>query len=69
MWVQLTVGVKMNYQNLIQICDKFAELGISEDCWSDDGSQRTNHWTGTLDEVRKDLGRDLTDEEITVETV
>lgn len=41
------------------------ELNAPEDCLAGDKQSRTNHWTGTCEELRGFLGRRLVPEEIT----
>lgn len=54
----------MKYSDLVQCCERLAEDQISG-WWLDDNDRESNHWSATLDVMREELGRDLTDVEIT----
>ncbi len=59
---------KSNYASYCQLadcCDALEEANVSESYWGDDGGE-SNHWSATMGAMKEDLGRGLTDEEITV---
>jgi hypothetical protein len=53
-------------ETLSDTASRFDRELVPECCLSDDGTQTTNHWSGTLDEIREHLGRELTEAEVTV---
>lgn len=51
---------------LARAAQNLADLGIAECAYEGDLCIETNHWSATLDVVKEQLGRRLTDEELTV---
>lgn len=52
-------------RKVIEICNVFSSKDITTYCLSDDGQQVSGHWTGTKDQMETQLGRPLTDWEVT----
>ena len=55
----------MSYFELIECCNRLSQNNISASCWTDDMTEETGHWSGTLAVMKYELGRSLTDAEVT----
>lgn len=62
----LTIEQKKSLQKLVVVADQLNAAGIPSCCYEDDGVRESAHWHGTLDNMKAALGRNLTEEEITL---
>jgi hypothetical protein len=61
---------KEKIRDLLPAIDSLAPFYNPDNGWyagdDDDGRQTWNHWSASLDELKNELDRNLTDEEITI---
>lgn len=57
--------IEMNRKDLIACCESLHNSNAPSYCMSDDGTQESNHWAGTMCAMEKHLERKLTADEVT----